>query len=284
MSKKYAYYTSCMNDSMTKELDQALVLWKSSLGLEMTRIEESTCCGGSNYDFVEPELFLLNNARNIAYAERMGMDMVTTCNTCTLGLLEAKHRLDASEKQREYVNQALAEEGLEYKGTSEVTHLLWVLNEAIGLDRIKSKVVKPLEGVKIAPFYGCHILRPSHLMGGRDNPNAPASLDLLIGALGGEVVEYKSKNKCCGFHTLLVAEEESLEISANAVQDGLDSGADYIVTPCPLCHTSMDAYQPKALSAREDKRRIPILHLSQLVGLAMGYTPAELGMNRHVIR
>lgn len=282
MTKKYAYYTSCMNDSMTKELDQSLNLWKEELGLDLIRIEESTCCGGSNYDFIEPELFLINNARNIAFAEKMGLDMVTTCNTCTLGLLEAKHRLDASEKQREFVNKHLKEEGLEYKGTSAVTHILWVLNEEIGLENIKAKVKKPLEGVKVAPFYGCHILRPSEIMG-HDDPNAPASLDQLVVALGGEIVDFKSKNKCCGFHTLLVAEEESLEISANAVQDGLDSGADYIVTPCPLCHTAMDAYQPKALNARNDKRRIPVLHLSQLVGLAMGYSPKELGMDGHMV-
>src|SRR3989339_802944 len=103
---------------MTKELDKALYLWNKEFGIELVRMEESTCCGGSNMEFVDPELFLVNNARNIAFAERMGLDLVTTCNTCTLGLLEAKHRLDHSEKARQMVNKYLQSEGLEYKGTS----------------------------------------------------------------------------------------------------------------------------------------------------------------------
>lgn len=279
---KYAYFLSCINESMTKELDLSLNLWKDEMGIELVRMEAGTCCGGSNLDFVEPELFLINNARNIAIAEKMGHDMVTTCNTCLLGLRHAKHRLDSSEKQREFVNEYLKAEGLEYKGTSEVKHLLWVLNEDFGLEKIKSLVKKPLAGMKIAPFYGCHILRPSDLMG-VDDPNNPKSLDQLIEALGGEIVEYGSKNKCCGFHTLLVAEEESLGVAGKALKDGIDASADYIVTPCPLCHTSLDGYQNKAKKQEGISGSIPVLHLSQIVGLALGYNEKQLGMNKHII-
>lgn len=282
MSLKYAYYVSCINESMTKELEKSLRMWNDKLGIELIRIEESTCCGGSNAEFVDPGMTLISNARNIAHAEKMGLDMVTSCNTCTLGLRHAKHRLDTDPKAKAFVNKYLAKEGLEYKGTSEVTHILWVLNEDYGLEKLKAQVTNPLTGMKFAPFYGCHILRPSELFG-KDDPNNPSSLDMLIEALGGETVEYKSKNKCCGFHTLLVAEEESLNIGANAVQDGIDSGADYIVTPCPLCHTSLDAYQPMSMKNRGDDRSIPVLHLPQLVGLALGFSEKELGIDKHVV-
>lgn len=284
--KQYAYYLSCINESMTKELDQALYVWKKDLGIELVKLHEGTCCGGSNLDFVSPDHYLVVNGRNIALAEKLDMDLVTSCNTCLLGIRHAKEQLDASEEKRAMVNEKLKIEGLEYTGKSDVKHLLWVLNEDIGLDKLREKVKKPLKGIKFAPFYGCHILRPSHLHGHRDDPYAPSSLDQLVEALGGETVEYASKNKCCGFHTLAVAEKESLKVASLALEDGITSGADYIVTPCPLCHTVLDSQQTKALKSNHVKtdRTIPVLHLSQIVGLALGYTREELGINKHVIK
>src|SRR3989339_525981 len=280
---KFAYYISCINEGMTKELDIALNLLKKDLGIELARMEEATCCGGSNLEFVHPDVAVVNNARNIALAEKMGLDMVTTCNTCLLGLLEAKHKLDHDEALKAKVNRYLKSHKLEYKGTSKVTHLLWVLNEDYGLDKLKSKVKKPLTGLKIAPFYGCHILRPSHLFGQRDNPYAPRSLDLVIEALGGERIEYESKTKCCGFHTMLVAPEESLKVAGKALVDAVDNDADYIVTPCPLCHTALDSNQADAMKVMGSSASVPVIHLSQLIGLALGYSPQQLGMNKHVV-
>lgn len=269
---------------MTKELEIAFEKWEKDLGLEMVKLNEGTCCGGSNLEFVSPNHFLVVNGRNIALAEKMGLDLVTSCNTCLLALLNAKKELDEHPEKREMVNELLRKEGLEYTGKSAVKHLLWVLNEDYGLDKLKAKVKRPLSEIKIAPFYGCHILRPSKLFGDRDDPYAPTSLDLLVQALGGQTVEYKSKNKCCGFHTLLVAEKESFKVASMAIKDGIDSGADYIVTPCPLCHVALDGYQSTALKANNVQGQMPILHLSQLVGLALGYTEKELGMDRHMVK
>jgi len=280
---KYAYYISCINDSLTKELDQSLHLWKSEFDIELVPLEEGTCCGGSNLDFVSPDHYLVVNGRNIALAEKLGLDLITSCNTCLLGLRSAKHQLDSSEEKRAYVNEMLKPDGLEYTGKSEVKHLLWVLNEDYGLDKIKEKVKNPLNEYKIAPFYGCHILRPSNVMG-IDDPNQPSSLDSLIQTLGGSVTPYGSKNKCCGFHTLNVAEEESLELSGSAVQEAIEENADFVVTPCPLCHFSLDAYQSNALKQKGVSGSMKILHLSQMVGLALGYSEKELGINKHVTK
>ena len=279
---KYAYFISCMNESMTKELDQSLEVWKKDLGIELVHLHEGTCCGGSHLDFVSPEHFFVVNGRNIALAEKMGLDLVTSCNTCLLSLRRAKDELDKNEERRRYVNEILAKEGLEYTGKNEVKHLLWVLNEDFGLEKLKSLVKKPLSEYKMAPFYGCHILRPSDLMG-KDDPNAPASLDMLIEALGGTTVEYASKNKCCGFHTLLVAEDETMKVACKAIEDGIQSDADFIVTPCPLCFTVLDGYQDQALKNSKVEGNIPVLHLTQIVGLALGYTPKDLGMDRHFV-
>jgi succinate dehydrogenase / fumarate reductase cytochrome b subunit len=279
---RYAYFLSCINESMTKEVDRALATWKEDLGLELVELKSGTCCGGSNLDYVSPDHFLCINGRNIALAERLGLDLMTTCSTCLLSLRRAKQVLDASPEKRELVNRHLEAEGLRYEGTSDVKHLLWVLTEDYGLDKVGQKVTTPLWGMRFAPFYGCHILRPSALLG-RDDPTAPTSLDRLVEALGGSLVEYRSKNRCCGFHTLLVAEKQSLAMSGNAVQDAIRAGADYIVTPCPLCHTSLDAYQDKALAGRGVTGSIPVLHLSQMVGLALGYSREELGIDRHMV-
>ncbi|NTW49650.1 MAG: succinate dehydrogenase [Chlorobiales bacterium] len=280
--KKYAYYLSCINESMTKELDKSLEQWKRDLDLEFQKLHEGTCCGGSNLDFVNPDEFLVINGRNIALAEKLGLDLVTSCNTCLLSLRRAKKELDESPQKREMINSYLKKQGLEYKGTSDVKHLLWVLNEDVGLDTITKKVKSPLKGYKIAPFYGCHILRPSSVLG-KDDPASPRSMDQLVNALGGETIYYKSNNECCGFHTLLVAEKESLTVAGDALEDAIKSGANYIVTPCPLCHTVLDGYQSKALKMRSIKASIPVLHLSQLVGLALGYSKKQLGIDKHMV-
>jgi succinate dehydrogenase / fumarate reductase cytochrome b subunit len=280
--KRYAYYQSCINESMTREVDRAIELWQKDLGIEMVKLHESACCGGSNLDYVSPKHFALVNARNIAYAEKMGTDLVVSCNTCLMTIRSAKKKLDESPELREEVNEILRNEGLEYKGTSQVRHLLWVLIDDVGLDVIRTKVRSPIGNRRIAPFYGCHILRPSTVLG-RDNPLDPTSLDQLLDALGGSTIAYEHKNRCCGFHTLLVAEEESLRVAAEALKEAMDEKADCIVTPCPLCHTVLDGYQSKALKKNGLRGSIPVLHLSEIVGLALGYSERQLGIKRHIV-
>uniref|UniRef100_Q3AUB8 Succinate dehydrogenase subunit C n=1 Tax=Chlorobium chlorochromatii (strain CaD3) TaxID=340177 RepID=Q3AUB8_CHLCH len=280
--KRYAYYLSCINESMTKEVDRSIDLWQKELGIELVKLHECTCCGGSNLDYVSPKHFALVNARNIALAEKLGLDLVVSCNTCLMTIRSAKKKLDESPALKKEVNDLLKKEGLEYRGTSEVRHLLWVLIDDVGLDTIRQKVKVPLKNYRIAPFYGCHILRPSSVLG-HDNPLEPTSLDLIIEALGGKTIPYKHKNRCCGFHTLLVAEQESLNVAAEALQEAMEQKADFIVTPCPLCHTSLDGYQAKALKSAGINSSIPVFHLSEMIGLALGFNEKQLGIKRHIV-
>jgi len=280
--KRYAYYLSCINESMTKEVDRSIDLWQKDLGIELVKLHESTCCGGSNLEYVSPKHFALVNARNIALAEKLGLDLIVSCNTCLMTIRTAKKKLDESPELRKEVNELLKKDGLEYKGTSNVRHLLWVLADDIGFDAIREKVKVPLKNFRRAPFYGCHILRPSTVLG-KDDPLDPTTLDQLIEALGGTTLPYEHKNRCCGFHTLLVAEEESLNVAAEALKDAIDISADFIVTPCPLCHTVLDGYQSKALRQANIQKSIPVFHLSEMVGLALGYTEKQLGIKRHIV-
>ena len=267
---------------MTKEVDRSIDLWQKDLGIELVKLHESTCCGGSNLDYVSPKHFALVNGRNIALAEKMGLDLVVSCNTCLMTIRTAKKKLDESPELKKEVNDLLKKEGLEYRGTAEVRHLLWILVDDVGLDTIRQKVKVPLKNYKIAPFYGCHILRPSTVLG-KDNPLDPSSLDQLIEALGGKTIPFKHKNRCCGFHTLLVAEEESLNVAAEALEEAISLKADFLVTPCPLCHTVLDGYQSKALKQAGIINSIPVFHLSEMVGLALGYSAKQLGINRHIV-
>jgi len=207
--------------------------------------------------------------------------MITICNTCQLNSAMTKHALDTDPELKARVNEKLAEVGLEYKGTSEVKHFLYTLIDEYGLDNIKEKVTTPLSKFNIAPFYGCHNIRPSELHGG-DNPYNPTSLDNLIDALEGNPVNYSSKNKCCGFHVELQANHTSEVLAGNALVDAIDNNADMMVTPCPLCHLKMDTYQDSIGSVMGRDVELPILHMPQMVALALGCTEKEIGLNYHV--
>ena len=172
---------------------------------------------------------------------------------------------------------------MSYNGTVRVEHLLYVILDDIGLDVITRNVTRPLTGLRVAPFYGCHLIRPSKTHGFRDDPYAPRSLGVLIEALGGTEVHYSGASKCCGFHALMVREKPALQMSGRHMLEAKDEEADVMVTPCPLCHTVLDGYQPRAERELKTQIGLPVLHLPQLIGLAIGIEPEALGLDRHMI-
>ena len=172
---------------------------------------------------------------------------------------------------------------MEYKGEVVVKHLLWILVEDLGLDTLKGYVTSPLQGLKLAPFYGCYIIRPTGALGFDEHPEREDCLERVIETLGAEVVEYAGKTKCCGFPILTINERNSVAMVANHTLEAKDLGADAMVTPCPLCHLNLDGFQPKAASQRHTKIDLPILHLPQVVGLAMGMDPKGMGLSKHIV-
>jgi succinate dehydrogenase / fumarate reductase cytochrome b subunit len=176
----------------------------------------------------------------------------------------------------------LAPDGITYRGTAEVKHLLWVLVQDVGLSTLRQAVKRSLAGLRVAPFYGCYILRPSRDLG-FDDPNNPTSLEELIVALGGERIDYASRIKCCGFPLALENEPMALAMSGNATAEAKREGADCMVTPCPLCHMSLDIYQERAGQQRGERFDMPVFHLPQLVGLALGLSEQDLGLPRHMV-
>jgi succinate dehydrogenase / fumarate reductase cytochrome b subunit len=282
---KYALYTGCTARESTPELLKSTMAIADKLGIELVLLDEASCCGASHLQDFDDMLSLVLNARNICYAEKLGLTMVTICNTCQLNTSLTKDRLDNDPELKAKVNEKLKEVGLEYKGTSDVKHFLYALQDDYGYENIASKVTNPMTDVNIASFYGCHNIRPSHLQhknNGGENSYRPVSLDNLVTALGGNAIDYESKNKCCGFHVELQNPVTANKLSSIAMLDAIDNNADVMVTPCPLCHLRMDVQQHNISKQAGREVNIPVLHLPQMVGIALGISPMDLGLNHNV--
>ena len=280
---RYGFFPGCTLESAAGELKLSTELTCAKLGIELEEIEGWTCCGASQVQDVDENFGLLINARNLALAEAQGFDKImTVCNTCTLMLRSAKAKLDGDEALKAKVNEGLAEIGLEYKGTAEVTHYLWSLIADYGLDNLSRQVELPLKNLHVANFYGCHILMPPKIMGFEDARN-PQSMEKLARALGAAPVEYEQRLACCGFHSIYPAEKEAETGNGVSCLVARESGADCIVTPCPLCHFALDMWQKDSQKLFDADITMPVLHLPQLVGLALGFNAKELGINRHIV-
>ena len=283
---KYALFTGCTAKQSTPEQMMSTMAVAEKLGIELVELTEASCCGASHLQDYDDFLSVVLNARNIAYAEKHGLTMVTICNTCQLNTAMTKHRLDNNAELKAKVNVKLGEVGLEYKGTSQITHFLYAIIDDFGLDKIKEMVVTPLSQFNIAPFYGCHNIRPSELQNEThktpESSYRPTSLDDLIVACGGSSVDYEEKNKCCGFHAELQAPHTAAVLTGNAIAGAMDSDADWMVTPCPLCHLKLDTQTKHASHAIGRDVSLPVLHMQQMVGLALGCSSEQLGLKHHL--
>jgi len=281
---RVAYYKGCLASLSAKELDTSTRALAPKLNLQLADLETVTCCGAGDIHEAEPDYYLHLNARILAYAEETGADtLMTICNVCTLNLRQANWQLKNDERLLERVNQNLETVGVPaYSGNVEVKHLLWLIAEGEGYELLKQAAHKGLKGLRVAPFYGCQILRPSKLLG-FENPDRPWSLEAIIEACGGEPIDYPAKIKCCGFPIIQAREEVALGELIQPIEQAYEAGADVIVTPCPLCHLSLDAWQSKLKDATGKDFQMPILHLSQLIGVAAGLEESELKFKRHVV-
>ncbi len=280
---KYAFFPGCVSRGGCPELYPAAMQVCDRLGIELEEMVGASCTGAGVLQEKNQFLGDVLNARTFAMAEWSGLPIMTICSTCQGVMAQANKRLTDDPEYLAKVNAELADEYLEYKGTAVIKHMLWIILEDIGVETLKGHVRNPLSHLKVAPFYGCYILRPSDALGFKDQPGRETSLEELISALGGEVVDFAGKNRCCGFPILTINEANSLAMVGKHTSEAADLGADAMVTPCPLCHLNLDGYQPKAMSQSQRKINLPILHLPQLIGLAMGLDPDLLGLQRHII-
>jgi succinate dehydrogenase / fumarate reductase, cytochrome b subunit len=285
---KVAYWPGCVSRGFTPELHGSMAKVAPLLDIELVQLDRACCTGAGVIAEHNQELADTLNARTFALAQQEIADgadmMMNICSTCQGAQSECQERLDANSEYREHVNETLAAESLRYEKGIVNKHFLWLMVEEIGLDAIKAKVERPLTDLRVGPFYGCYIVRPTPRLGiDRDHPR-DTYLHQLIVALGGTVVDYAGQYKCCGFPIITMNKEASLKQAGRHLGDAVDAEADCLVTPCPLCHLNLDLQQPIAERVVGRELNMPVLHLSQLVGLAFGLEPKELGFGKHVVK
>ena len=278
---KVAYYPGCVAQESGKELDMATRWVCRTLGIELVEFPTFSCCGSGFVDEANEVLNVAINARNLAIAERAQLDLLTICSTCQ-GMLSLANLRLADPAVRTRVDGALKPLGIEYRGTTKVRHLLDVLTNDIGVDAIRAKVKRPLEGLKVGAFYGCHLLRPADELGS-ESAEEPQSFENLLGALGATPVYYRGRVMCCGFPIQFVKPDVASRIAGRQIEDAKNHGAHAMATPCPLCHISLDGYQNQAAKVVGHSLDMPVFHLPQVVGLAFGASPEELGLQRHMV-
>ncbi len=285
MARRVAYWPGCVSRGFTPELHGSMALVAPLLDLELIELDRANCCGAGVIAEHNQELADTLNARTFALAQQTdGELMMNICSTCQGAQSECQERLDANKEYRDHVNHTLAADGLTYEKGLTNKNFLWMLVEEIGLEALRSKVKRPLENLKVGPFYGCYIVRPSDRLGIDEERPRDRYLDWVIEALGGTVIAYAGSHKCCGFPVITMNKEVSLRQAGRHLGDAADAAADCVVTPCPLCHLNLDLQQPLAERVVGRSLDMPVLHLPQLVGLALGLEPKELGLNRHVVK
>ncbi len=278
---RLAYYPGCVAQESGRELDLSTRWVCQKLGIQLAEFPNFSCCGSGFVDEANSILNAAINARNLAIAERAGLDVLTVCSTCT-GMLNLANVRYREPETRLRVQSALAKIGVSYSGNTRVTHLLDVLTRDLGVDTVRSKVVRPLKGLKVAAFYGCHLLRPANEIAS-ESAEEPHRFEDLISALGATPVFYRGRVMCCGFPILFVKEPTANRIAGRQIEDAQVHGAHAMATPCPLCHISLDSFQNKAAAEVGRPLEMPVFHLPQLVGLALGASTEQLGLGRHLV-
>ena len=283
---KVAYWPGCVSRGFTPELHGSMEKVAPLLDIELVAVDRASCCGAGVIAEHSQELADTLNARTFALAQQTGNAMMMNiCSTCQGSQTECQERLDANAEYREHINGHLAPDGIRYeKGEVTNKNLLWLLVEDMGLDELRSRVKRPLKDLRVGPFYGCYIIRPTDRLGIDEEKPRDRYLHMLIDALGGTVIEYAGQHKCCGFPIITMNKEASLKQAARHLGDAVDAAADCLVTPCPLCHLNLDLQQPLAERYGGRELNLPVLHLPQLLGLALGLDPGDLGLGRHVVK
>lgn len=273
---RFAYYPGCSLESSAKEYDMSLRAVFDRLGIDLVEIEDWNCCGATPGAATDEITRAALAARNLAWAEGQGLDVVAPCSACYKNLRRASLLLREDPRLREAVNARL--DGRRIENPPIVKGAVEVLAVDLGLDSLE--VSKRLTGLKVLPYYSCPMTRPK---GGYEDTERPVALDRLVEALGGEPLDSPCKTKCCGGGIVMNREDLALDLTGRILGQATEIQADCMITMCPLCHMLLDAYQRRAGRRLKQRFDLPVLYFSQLMGLAMEIDPEELGLKRHVI-
>jgi len=280
MTVKYAYYPGCSLEKTQRGYDESVREVFKTLDQELIEIDDWNCCGATVYMSVKETVSLAVSARNLALAEKMGLNILAPCSSCFTTLSKTNRIMNSIPEMKKNVNEALTEGSLSYSGKTTVHHPLDILMNDVGINAILLKQKRSLKGLKIAPYYGCQIVRPDKTFDDHENP---VLMDKLFKKCGGEVVYYPMKVRCCGGMLMTTFEETALKLCKELLSCAQENGADVIVTTCPLCHFNLEAYQDKINEVYGTKFTIPILYFTQLLGIILGIPGDKLGIDASFI-
>jgi heterodisulfide reductase subunit B len=280
---KYALFLGCTIPARSRNYELSARKVAQELGIELFDIENFICCGFPIKSSHLKSAILLG-AYNLALAEESKVDLCTLCSSCTSALTEVEHHLSEDQAMRAEINEHLSKVGLKYETGVKVRHFARVLYEQIGLEELKKHFTKSLEGLRMASHYGCHYIKPSEIYDNFDQVEDPHTLDEMIALTGATVVDYANSKRCCGGPVLPVDEKIALAVAKDKLDDIVDAGADAINLVCPFCSVMYDSNQKGIESEFETTYNLPVLYLTQILGMAMGFDRKELGLNLNVVK
>jgi heterodisulfide reductase subunit B len=276
---KYTYYPGCSLHGACGPYDTSLKRVMTLLGHELDELEDWNCCGATMYMSVRETVALSVSARNLALAEKSGTTLMAPCSACYTTLMKTNRYLRDVPKMREQVQEALAEADMSYNMTVKVRHPLDIIVNDIGVDSVVRRAKRRLDGLKVAPYYFCQIVRPEP---GFDDRDWPTSMDQLFSALGAEMVYYPDRVRCCGGMLMTTYPDVGKELTGGLLETAIRNGADVIITTCPLCQINLEGYQDKVKTGN-GKKEIPVIFFTQLLGLALGDSSENLDLHRSMV-
>ncbi|MBM3180103.1 MAG: disulfide reductase [Chloroflexi bacterium] len=279
--KQYAYYPGCSLESLATSYNLSTLEVAQKLGVDLKEIKDWNCCGATAYFPVDELLAHTLVARNLALAEKDGLsDFVAPCSACYKNAYFTNSYLKKDADLAEHINYALEADGLHVNGTMKIRHLIEVFIEDVGLDEIEKKITHPLKGLRVAPYYGCQLLRPRK---DHENVENPQFFENLLSALGAESLDYPSKTRCCGGSLIVTNRKAALDMVQILLQDAVNRKADVIATTCPMCNVNLEVYQNQVNREFGTQYSIPVMYFTQLMGVALGIKPGKLGIGKELV-
>jgi heterodisulfide reductase subunit B len=277
---QYAYYPGCSLEHTASPYDKSIRAVFQMLGIGLHEIEDWNCCGATMYMSVKKIIGYAISARNLAIAQDMGMQICAPCSSCYTILRKTNRHIAWDPKERNKINEALKAAGLSYDTLVEVRHPVDILAVDFGVEEIKKRIKILLKGLKVAPYYGCQIVRPHGYI---DDIDDPIKMDQLLAATGAEPVHYPCKVRCCGGMLMTTQEDVALKLNLELLQAAEDNGAQIIATACPLCQMNLEGYQKKINKAFGRAFNMPVVYFSHLLGVALGIRPDEMGLDKLLV-
>jgi len=277
---KYAYYPGCSLESLAVSYNMSTLETTRELGLEMAELDDWNCCGATSYFHIDELFAHALVARNIAIAEQEGLDFVAPCSACFKNAYFTNEHMKHDPDLAEHINFALAADNLSLNGSTKVRHLIEVFIEDVGYEKLREKVTRPLDGLKVAPYYGCQMVRPRRNDEEIENPQY---FEKLIESIGADAIDYASKTRCCGGSLIVTNRKAALDMVYRLLLDAENRGADVIATTCPMCNVNLEVYQRQVNREYNTDFAIPAMYFTQLIGLALGIAPGRLGIGKELV-